>query len=100
MIDIIITDEKCTKCGLCATECGYDVLTWEQESVPNVENAHYCIQCGRCMAKCMSNAIRVGTLANEKFYSSAAEDLINSDDLELFLRSKRSCRSYKDKLVS
>ena len=99
MIDIIITDEKCTKCGLCAKECGNDVLTWEQESVPIVENTHYCIQCGRCMAKCMPNAIQVGTLPVEKFYSSAAEDLINPDDLELFLRSKRSCRTYKDKVV-
>lgn len=99
MIDIIITDEKCIKCGLCAKECGNDVLIWEQESVPIVDNAHYCIQCGRCMAKCMSNAIQVGTLPVEKFYSSAAEDLIKSDDLELFLRSKRSCRTYKDKVV-
>jgi nitroreductase/NAD-dependent dihydropyrimidine dehydrogenase PreA subunit len=99
MVDIIVSKDKCIKCGLCAKECGNDVLKWEKGCFPVVENAHFCIECGRCMARCMSDAIRVGTLPADKFFTSAPADIISPNDMELFLTSKRSCRLYENRPV-
>ncbi len=96
MTDIKINNETCSKCGACVKECCNNVLSISKGDFPVVEKPHMCIECGRCMARCSSGAIQVGTLPEEKFVKSASPELISSKNMELFLKSKRSCRSYSD----
>ena len=46
-----IREDKCTKCGRCASACKMDIKTWQQP------NSRECIRCGDCVAACPEGAI-------------------------------------------
>ena len=46
-----IREDKCTKCGKCASACKMDIKTWQQP------NSRECIRCGDCVAACPEGAI-------------------------------------------
>ncbi|AAK80875.1 nitroreductase/NAD-dependent dihydropyrimidine dehydrogenase PreA subunit [Clostridium acetobutylicum] len=95
---------KCKKCGICAAVCPSIVLGMEEDGPKELKGTN-CIECGQCVAVCPSGAID-----NVKTSISKQEELkefpvIDEKLAELFLRSRRSIRCYKnvpvedDKLV-
>ena len=97
-----VDPEKCNRDGLCVEACGRRLIEMrEAGSVPTriagVEEL--CINCGHCVAVCPSGALALHTMKPEDCYQIKDELLINLEQAEQFLRSRRSIRDYKDKPV-
>jgi nitroreductase len=58
-----------------------------------------CINCGHCVAVCPSGALALHTMKPEDCPQIRDELLINLEQAEQFLRSRRSIRNYKDRSV-
>jgi ferredoxin len=59
----IVTGESCTKCGLCAENCPWSAINFDD---PKIINSAKCSRCLRCVKNCPSTAKYI---ADEKFLS-------------------------------
>jgi len=51
-----INEEKCKKCGVCASHCPVDACTWKKGELPVIHKS-ICIKCYCCQEFCPSDAI-------------------------------------------
>jgi nitroreductase/NAD-dependent dihydropyrimidine dehydrogenase PreA subunit len=98
MNTVILDNERCTSCGLCAEACGLDVIVRNGNGRPTINRAAYCHACGHCVAICPQNALTIWEIGIDAFASKPASN-ISSTDMEAFLLTKRSCREFKDRPV-
>ena len=99
--------EKCKRCGACFAECPYDLIVEDREGFPKIRLAakKTCIACGHCVAVCPTEAIVLPempvteSLGPEQCAPLLGELRLTADQADQFLRSRRSIRSYKDKLI-
>ena len=86
-----IQAEKCTRCGICAEACYLDAIDLETKTI----DASRCMRCGHCMAYCPAGAVRQpGAEPPVIGANPAAEQFVS------LVRSRRSCRNFRDKPVS
>ena len=57
LLKIVISDEKCVSCGICARVCPVNAITGEQKKTPFYIHQDICIKCGACIPKCPVDAI-------------------------------------------
>lgn len=57
LLNIVISDEKCVACGICARICPVNAITGEHKKPPFNIHQDVCIKCGSCIPKCPVNAI-------------------------------------------
>uniref|UniRef100_UPI000932B677 NADH-ubiquinone oxidoreductase-F iron-sulfur binding region domain-containing protein n=1 Tax=Tepidibacter thalassicus TaxID=214905 RepID=UPI000932B677 len=57
LLKIVISDEKCIACGICAKVCPVNAITGEIRKPPFSINQDICIKCGACIPKCPVDAI-------------------------------------------
>ncbi len=98
MFQILGIDTKiCTECGQCVKECSMHLFIVGEDDIYFEDPAFNCIQCGHCVAVCPVNAILME--ANEPSLEFpkplGSNGGIESQALEVFLRSRRSVRRYK-----
>ena len=94
--------EKCNRDGICVEACGRRLIEMgEADSVPTLTAGveELCINCGHCVAVCPSGALALHTMKPEDCPQIRKELLIDLEQAEQFLRSRRSIRNYKDKPV-
>ncbi|MBI9078562.1 MAG: nitroreductase family protein [Pseudodesulfovibrio sp.] len=104
---MFIDKEKCKRCGACFSECPYDLIVEDAEGFPKLRLAarKTCIACGHCVAVCSTGAITLPEMPVARSLAPAQclpllKDLrLTPEQADQFLRSRRSIRSYKDKLV-
>lgn len=96
---IEIDEEKCIHCNVCIENCPAHILENSSTGIPMINNCQMCIKCGHCSALCPTGAFNHLYAANDKNIIPK-ENKINKDTAELFMRSRRSIRSYKDITVS
>lgn len=91
---ITLNIEKCTKCGNCVDECPSDVLKMTVNG-PNEVLPQNCIACGHCVAVCPNRAI--DNVRSPLIGQTEVGDCerLGIEEAELFLRSRRSIRTYK-----
>lgn len=95
-----IDEEKCDKGGICAMECPAHIIKMTKEGPVPVKGAQeFCIQCGHCVAVCPKGAISLKFLSPDQCMPIEKDLLLNADQTEHFLRSRRAVRRYKDKPV-
>jgi len=95
---IKINKLRCDKCGICTKVCPRSVLCMG-ENGPIVIEPQACMACGHCVAICPHRAIdniRV-SLANQTDLKEFP--VINAETAQQYLRSRRSIRCYKTKIV-
>jgi ferredoxin len=104
MKQVIIEKEKCTGCALCSEICPYRAIEiLDGRAVYVLDD---CFLCGHCQAVCPEEAVMVSGLETALGLATLEEklDVVQpgiSDGAELvaLMRSRRSCRSYKDRVV-
>lgn len=94
--------EKCNSCGMCVAECPTLVFRIEKDGdvptpVPGGEAR--CINCGHCVAICPTAAFSLKKMTPAKCLPISKALLPSAAQAELFLRSRRSIRVYRDKPV-
>lgn len=97
-----IDQEACTGCGLCLRTCPSS--TFSMRGGKAAVTGDRCLACGHCQAVCPAGAVRVAALdpdtsAWETFSSDEAwlaHGRFDLAHLVRLMRSRRSCRNYKD----
>ncbi len=57
LIDFVVIEENCKKCGLCAKNCPSDAVIWEKKQVARID-LDKCTRCRTCIMNCRFGAIR------------------------------------------
>jgi len=57
LIEFVVDEEKCTKCGLCLKACPADAITWQKGEYAKIDPAK-CTKCRSCINVCDFMAIR------------------------------------------
>lgn len=58
LLQVVINDDKCIACGICAKVCPVDAITGERKKKPPYHiHQDICIKCGACIPKCPVDAI-------------------------------------------
>jgi len=99
---LIVDKEKCNSCGICVETCPTAIIEIASgDSFPRWVNdaPERCIACGHCVAVCPLAAIAIDTMKPEDCAPLMKDALPTPEQAELFLRSRRSIRVYKDELV-
>ena len=97
-----VDPEKCDKDGICISECPAKIIELNKtDPVPiPVEFAEErCIKCGHCVAVCPKGAFSHRDLSSDEFPLIERKWESDPRQTELFLRSRRSIRSYKNQSV-
>jgi nitroreductase/NAD-dependent dihydropyrimidine dehydrogenase PreA subunit len=97
-----VNPEKCNRDGFCVEACGRRLIEMQEaDSLPTLITGveELCINCGHCVAVCPTGALALYTMRPEDCPQIKNELLIDLEQAEQFLRSRRSFRNYKDKPV-
>ncbi len=104
-ITTVIDKELCIGCGLCVKVCPMDTISMQNGKA--VVTGKESLSCGHCAAVCPEGAIRVNSIDKSILsYSTFKEDKkwlkhgdFDTPQLVRLMRSRRSCRNYKEKQV-
>ncbi len=98
----VVDPEKCKKDHICVDECPARIIEMKAKDTPPVPVSgaeEFCIQCGHCVAVCPYGALSHKVMAPEQCPPVRKEFLASPGWAEHFLRSRRSIRTYKKKVV-
>ena len=102
MSKFVVDEAKCTRCGMCVLECPARIIQMKgDDTLPFwIETGEeLCINCGHCVAVCAPGAVGLGTMKPEDCAPIMRNLLPNAEQVEHFLKSRRSIRAYKEKPV-
>lgn len=97
-----VDDARCNRCGMCVLECPARIIEMRgAEALPSwVETGEeLCINCGHCVTVCPLRAVNLDTMKAEDCAPIKKELLPTTEQVEHFLKSRRSIRAYKEKPV-
>jgi len=96
MLQFAINSEQCTQCGLCVRDCPAQIIRQEGARLPRIEpdQEPLCYQCQHCLAVCPTAAISI--LGRNPLDSLPLTGLPTLDQVERFVRGRRSIRQYRD----
>jgi NADH:ubiquinone oxidoreductase subunit F (NADH-binding)/(2Fe-2S) ferredoxin/NAD-dependent dihydropyrimidine dehydrogenase PreA subunit len=57
LIDFVVIEDKCKKCGLCYRNCPSSAIVWEKKQVAHID-LDKCTKCRTCILNCKFGAIR------------------------------------------
>lgn len=99
MLQFAVNPERCTRCGLCETDCPAQIIKQEGSALPRIEpdQEPLCYQCQHCLAVCPTAAISI--LGRNPADSLPLTSLPTLDQVERFVRGRRSIRQYRDQNV-
>jgi nitroreductase/NAD-dependent dihydropyrimidine dehydrogenase PreA subunit len=93
-----VDNQKCNKDQICVVECPARILEMtEQGPVMRDGGEDACIRCGHCVAVCPVAAVQLDFLSPEECLPVSSKVLPDTQQAELFLRSRRSIRTYRKK---
>ena len=98
MLNIVINQETCTRCGACVALCLGRVFSHIDERVA-VDAPENCWLCGHCVAACPTDAIGHGGYPEDQSPLLDPATLPSLDELVSVFRERRSCRVFRDRPV-
>lgn len=99
---IEIDEKKCTRDGLCASDCPAGIISLkDKESLPEVipGGEASCLVCGHCVAVCPHGALSHSRIPSEGCPDIRRDLRLDQEQVIQFLRSRRSIRQYRDRPV-
>jgi nitroreductase/ferredoxin len=99
---LTIDQEKCKRDGICAEVCPVRIIEFkDKEAFPSLIDGgdKLCIRCGHCVAVCPHGAMSHAIMKPEECLSVNDDWLLDPEQVEHFLRYRRSIRNYKNKKV-
>jgi nitroreductase/NAD-dependent dihydropyrimidine dehydrogenase PreA subunit len=97
-----VDQEKCKRDGICAAVCPMSIIEIKtKEAFPTMIEGgdELCIRCGHCVAVCPHGAMSHAIMNTEECPELVNELVLQPDQVEQFLKSRRSIRAYKKKQV-
>jgi nitroreductase/NAD-dependent dihydropyrimidine dehydrogenase PreA subunit len=97
MATILVDKDLCTRCGICSIVCPVAIVDPAHENtLPTVvdEKAGMCIACGHCEVSCPSQALLLTIRPDEKVPLAAGTGTISPEDMEAYLKKRRSVRHF------
>jgi nitroreductase/NAD-dependent dihydropyrimidine dehydrogenase PreA subunit len=103
-MDLLRIDlEKCKQDGICAAVCPMGIIEFDnQQAFPALVPGgdELCIRCGHCVAVCPHGAMSHEAMDTTDCRPVRDELNLQPDQVEQFLRSRRSVRTYRKKEVN
>ena len=99
---LTVDPEKCARDGICVAECPARIVEpADEESYPSLIEGgeEFCINCGHCVTVCPRGALSLETMAPEECWPVQKELLPSAEQVDQFMRSRRSIRSYRKEPV-
>ena len=97
MPDIVVDQERCTRCGACVAVCAAAQVFELGEEAAEVVRPEDCWLCGHCVAVCPVDAVRHSAYPLDE--CPRIRSLPSYEELVGALRERRSLRVYRDKPV-
>jgi nitroreductase/NAD-dependent dihydropyrimidine dehydrogenase PreA subunit len=96
MLDFIVNERICTRCGECLADCPATIISMEDgfPSIPS-EKEPSCYKCQHCLAICPTGAISILGLKPENSRPLAG-GYPDPDKVETLIKGRRSVRRYQD----
>lgn len=94
---IIVDQDLCTGCGICAKVCTLGIIELaEKSNLPQVQEANVlrCIKCGHCEVFCPSQALILNLRPDEKIILPDGAGDISTKDIDFYLKKRRSVRNF------
>jgi len=102
MSRFVVDETKCRRDGICVAVCPIGILTRGDDAPPELipGGEALCISCGHCVAVCPFGACSLDAMAVEECPAVRPEWRLSPEQVEHFLRSRRSIRVFKDAAVA
>ena len=98
----VVDQEKCNRDGICVETCPAKIIELndtDEIPAPAADADDLCLNCGHCVSVCPTGALSLSTMSPETCPPIRKEMLLNPEQVEHFLRSRRSIRTYTDQAV-
>ena len=102
MVEITYNADLCKRCGLCVMTCTVAIPQQEEKgTIPKVADADLerCVCCGQCVAICPQGALSHSHFPEGTVNPVRSEYLPTYDQALELIRTRRSKRAYKNKMV-
>jgi nitroreductase/ferredoxin-like protein FixX len=102
MVEVTFDADLCEGCGSCVMACPVAIPRQEEKgAIPKVDEAllQNCIRCGHCVAICPQGALSHSHFPEGTVNSIRFEHVPTYDQALELIRSRRSRRAYKDRVV-
>lgn len=99
---ITVNKEKCNRDGICTEVCPAKIIEIKKTGAfPSlVEDGDLaCIRCGHCVAVCPQGAMSHQKMGADDCPTVQRGLILNTEQMEQFLRNRRSIRAYKKRAV-
>ncbi|MBW1951284.1 MAG: nitroreductase family protein [Deltaproteobacteria bacterium] len=99
---IMVDQDKCKKDGICARDCPTGIIKFRDDgSFPELVQGgeRFCLRCGHCVAVCPHGAFDHAEIPRDVCPAIVKENEVSLDQAVQFLRSRRSIRRYKERVV-
>lgn len=95
---MLVVNQDCIKCGLCADSCPIRIIDMGQDG-PKLLYPMACIKCGHCVAVCPQESLDHEKVPLSKQVPLDNYSVLDPQTAAHFLRSRRSIRNYRNEAV-
>lgn len=101
MLQFVVDQDKCTRCGQCVFDCPSRIIEQSGHAAPFIrpENEARCIQCQHCLAVCPPAAVSIFGRDPNRSLSLSAGSFPDLEKMIALVRGRRSVRRYRDENV-
>jgi len=101
MLNFTVNDKRCTRCGLCQSDCVARIIQQAGDALPQIpaDKEALCIQCQHCLAVCPTGAISILGKNPGGSIPLTSGHFPTLEQMSFLMRGRRSIRHYKDQNV-